>query len=153
MLKAIPRIFILTTLSLMGSIALQAQNVLDNKTYRVTALQRGNNSITSMSNYAEVIPPLSIYIPNAFTPNADGLNDVFQPKGFGVVKYQLQIFDRWGERVFETKTFDKGWDGRFRGKGLEYEQTCEEGTYTWLINVTNVSGKAHELKGHVTLIK
>ena len=54
MLKAIPRIFILTTLSLMGSIALQAQNVLDNKTYRVTALQRGNNSITSMSNYAEV---------------------------------------------------------------------------------------------------
>jgi gliding motility-associated-like protein len=94
-----------------------------------------------------------LYVPNAFTPNADGLNDVFQPKGFGVVKYQLQIFDRWGERVFETKTFDKGWDGRFRGKGLEYEQTCEEGTYTWLINVTNVSGKAHELKGHVTLIK
>lgn len=94
-----------------------------------------------------------IYVPNAFTPNADGLNDVFQPKGFGIVKYQLQIFDRWGERVFETKSFDKAWDGRFRGKGLEYEETCEEGTYTWLINVTSVFGKAHELKGHVTLIK
>lgn len=94
-----------------------------------------------------------VYVPNAFTPNNDGLNDVFQPKGFGVTKYQLQIFDRWGERVFETKTFEKGWDGRFRSKGLEYEQTCEEGVYTWLINVTSVFGKAHELKGHVTLIK
>ena len=102
MLKAIPRIFILTTLSLMGSIALQAQNVLDNKTYRVTALQRGNNSITSMSNYAEVIPPLSIYIQNAFTPNGDGMNDVFGVKGEGIRIFHLYVYDRWSEVVFES---------------------------------------------------
>jgi len=52
-----------------------------------------------------------IYVPNSFTPNADGLNDVFQPKGFGVVKYELNIFDRWGERVFPYNHFRRrmGW--------------------------------------------
>lgn len=91
-----------------------------------------------------------IYVPNAFTPNADGLNDVFQPKGFGIVEYQLQIFDRWGERVFSTRKFEEAWDGKYQGRGGDI---VEQGTYTWLINVTNVFGKAHELKGHVTLIK
>lgn len=91
-----------------------------------------------------------VYVPNAFSPNGDGLNDIFQPKGFGIVKYEIQIFDRWGEKVFQTKNFEQGWDGKFQGRGGE---VIEEGSYTWLINVTSVFGKAHELKGHVTLIK
>lgn len=91
-----------------------------------------------------------IYVPNAFTPNEDGLNDIFRPKGFGVVKYELQIFDRWGERIFHTKDMNEGWDGKYQGRGGDI---VEEGAYTWLINVTSVFGKAHELKGHVTLIK
>jgi gliding motility-associated-like protein len=91
-----------------------------------------------------------IYVPNAFTPNNDGLNDVFRPKGFGITKYELNIFDRWGERVFHTATFDEGWDGKFMGRGGD---GIEEGVYTWLINCTSVFGKAHELKGHVTLIR
>jgi gliding motility-associated-like protein len=91
-----------------------------------------------------------LYVPNAFTPNQDGLNDLFQPKGFGIVKYELNIFDRWGERTFHTEKFEEGWSGTFQGRGTTI---CEEGVYTWLINVTDVFGKAHELKGHVTLIK
>ncbi|MBK7668018.1 MAG: gliding motility-associated C-terminal domain-containing protein [Sphingobacteriaceae bacterium] len=91
-----------------------------------------------------------IYVPNAFTPNGDGMNDIFQPKGFGVVKYELNIFDRWGERVFHTTTFEEGWDGSFQGRG---EKGIEEASYTWLINATSVFGKSHELKGHVTLIR
>ena len=91
-----------------------------------------------------------IYVPNAFTPNADGLNDVFQPKGFGVTKYELNIYDRWGERMFHTNTFEEGWDGTYHGRG---NKICEESSYTWLINCTDVFGKAHEMKGHVTLFK
>ncbi|MBP7808061.1 MAG: gliding motility-associated C-terminal domain-containing protein [Bacteroidia bacterium] len=91
-----------------------------------------------------------IYVPNAFTPNGDGMNDIFQPKGFGVVKYELNIFDRWGERVFHTTTFEEGWDGSFQGRG---KNGIEEASYTWLINATSVFGKSHELKGHVTLIR
>jgi gliding motility-associated-like protein len=91
-----------------------------------------------------------LYVPNAFTPNGDGLNDVFQPKGFGVVEYEFDVFDRWGEKVFHTKVFEEGWDGTFQGRG---SNIVENGSYTWLIRLTNVFGKAHELKGHVVLMK
>ncbi len=91
-----------------------------------------------------------LYVPNAFTPNNDGFNDVFQPKGFGIVKYELNIFDRWGEKVYSTKEFTESWNGTFQGRG---NKLCEESVYTWLITVTDVFGKAHELKGHVTLMK
>lgn len=91
-----------------------------------------------------------LYVPNAFTPNADGWNDTFFPKGFGIVKYELTIFDRWGEKVYATKEFTDSWDGTFQGRGTK---VCKEDVYTWLINVTDVFGKSHELKGHVTLIR
>ncbi|MBK7668017.1 MAG: gliding motility-associated C-terminal domain-containing protein [Sphingobacteriaceae bacterium] len=97
-----------------------------------------------------VMEDFGIYAPNAFTPNGDGLNDIFQPKGFGVVDYELNIYDRWGEKVFSTKKFEEGWDGKFMGRKGDI---IEEGTYTWLINCTSVFGKSHELKGHVTLIR
>jgi gliding motility-associated-like protein len=123
-------------------------------TYPVTLVVKSDHGcMDTITKTIVVGEDYGIYVPNAFTPNADGLNDVFQPKGFGITKYQLQIFDRWGERIFETKNFEQGWDGRFKSKGLDYEKTCEQGVYTWLINVTNVFGKATELKGHVTLIK
>lgn len=106
--------------------------------------------------YDTIVRPLTvgddfgIYVPNAFTPNADGLNEIFQPKGFGIVKYNLKIFDRWGELIFETSTFEEGWDGKYHGRG---DKIVQNGVYTWLIECTSVFGKAHELKGHVTLIK
>ncbi|MBP7808396.1 MAG: gliding motility-associated C-terminal domain-containing protein [Bacteroidia bacterium] len=91
-----------------------------------------------------------IYVPNAFTPNGDGYNDVFHAKGFGIVDYEINIFDRWGEKVFTTKKFEESWDGTFQGRG---DKGCKEDTYVWLIRCTSVFGKAHELKGHVTLIR
>jgi gliding motility-associated-like protein len=94
-----------------------------------------------------------IYVPNAFTPNGDGLNDIFQPKGFGVVKYEMNIFDRWGEKVFSTTEFEKGWDGTMQSKNDVKYGILEQGSYSWLINATSVFGKSHELKGHVVLIK
>ncbi len=88
-----------------------------------------------------------IFVPNSFTPNNDGLNDIFQPKGFGITKYELRIFNRWGEELLFTNDFAQGWDGTFKGK------LAEEDTYTWAINLTNVFGKAHELTGSVTVMK
>lgn len=88
-----------------------------------------------------------LYVPNIFTPNGDGLNDMFQPKGYGITKYELRIFNRWGEQLMFTNDFAQGWDGMWKGK------LSKEDTYIWKINLTNVFGKSHELSGNVTLIK
>lgn len=89
----------------------------------------------------------TFYVPNAFTPDGDGLNDVFFPKGTGITHYELTIFDRWGEILFTSKDFFKGWDGTFKG------QMCKTDTYTWKINVNDSEGRAKEYVGHVTLYK
>ena len=92
----------------------------------------------------------AIYIPNAFTPDGDGLNDTFQPKGFGVTKYELNIFDRWGEKIFTTNDFFQGWDGSFSRRGLD---EIKMDVYIWEITFTSNSGVAKELSGKVTLIR
>lgn len=91
-----------------------------------------------------------IYVPNAFTPNGDGINDIFFPKGFGIVQYELNIFDRWGEILFTTKTFEEGWAGNYSGRS---DKIVQNGVYIWQIKYTNVFGKANVITGTVTLEK
>ena len=68
------------------------------------------------------------YIPNVFTPNNDGQNDEFKPMATCPVEnYQLQIFDRWGNRGFETTDVSIGWDGTFRGS------VVATGVYVWRV--------------------
>lgn len=122
-------------------------------TYPVTLIVKTKNGcVDTITKIVNVGEDYGIYIPNSFTPNGDGLNDTFQPKGFGIVKYELKIFDRWGEELFHTNDFSKGWDGKVH-KGLDYGIICKDDVYVWKINLTNVFGKSHELKGHITLIK
>lgn len=89
----------------------------------------------------------TFYIPNSFTPNGDGLNDVFQPKGVAVTKYELRIFNRLGEELMFTNDFDHGWNGFYKGI------LCKEDIYVWKVNFTNTFGKSYSLTGHVTLLK
>jgi len=95
-----------------------------------------------------VMEDVALYVPDAFSPNGDGLNDVFHPKGHGITEYQMEIYDRWGETLFSTKEMQNGWDGRFKNK-----QIAQDGTYIWRIRYIDVYGKSKELTGHVTLIK
>lgn len=71
----------------------------------------------------------TVYIPNAFTPNNDGLNDVFRPEGEGVSEYQMTVWSRWGEQVFEAREFEQYWDGSYKG-GDHY---VPDGLYTYQI--------------------
>jgi gliding motility-associated-like protein len=69
-------------------------------------------------------------VPNAFTPNGDGLNDQFRIFGTppeNITKYNFQIFDRWGQRIFSTTNIEEGWDGTSKG------QYCPPGVYVWEI--------------------
>ncbi|MES2681219.1 MAG: T9SS type B sorting domain-containing protein [Bacteroidota bacterium] len=88
-----------------------------------------------------------LFVPNAFTPNDDGHNEFFFPKGRGIVDYHLLIHDRWGEKVFETRDFYEGWDGSFRGK------PCKTEVYQWKIIARDKNGKIKDLWGHVTLYR
>lgn len=99
----------------------------------------------------EIEPDFALYIPNTFTPDGNGLNDYFQPFGVGIDedRYILDIFDRWGENIFSSKEFKKGWDGTAKGGSTSVEQ----GVYVYKIQVYDLMGKKHSFVGHVTLIR
>lgn len=89
----------------------------------------------------------NIYVPNAFTPDGDGINDAFFAKGSGIKSYFLRIYDRWGTCIFETEDFYKSWEGNFKG------ELCKQDVYVWKMTVTGSDGKLRELNGHVTLYR
>ncbi|MEO8087960.1 MAG: gliding motility-associated C-terminal domain-containing protein [Bacteroidota bacterium] len=135
----------ITAILIAFSIAARAQDVLPNKVYRITAYQNGNNNITSTSNYAEVIPPTSIFIPSAFTPNEDGINDSFGVKGEGIQNFKMLIYNRWGEVVYSSTNPTEHWDGKFNN------QPVENGVYVYEVFAKGY-GK-HPKAGSVTLLR
>ncbi len=96
-------------------------------------------------------PDVSLYVPNAFTPNDDGTNDVFLPLGIGMDpdKFEMWIFDRWGNLIFYTDDMARGWDGRV----MAAQDIAQIDTYVWKIKATDMLGKKHDLIGKVSLIK
>jgi gliding motility-associated-like protein len=90
-----------------------------------------------------------IYVPNAFTPNGDGLNDIFRAKGVDIVAFRMEVWNRWGERVFIGEHIDHGWNGSAFGG----EYYCPAGVYPYRIVARERFGDVFELKGHVTLIR
>jgi gliding motility-associated-like protein len=86
-------------------------------------------------------------VPTAFTPNGDGINDVFQVQGFGINQYQFRIFNRWGEMVFESFDINEAWDGFFRGE----EQAME--VYVWTLSVVFANGRDEDQQGNLTLLR
>ena len=94
-----------------------------------------------------VAPDFNVFVPNVFTPNGDGENDIFLPISTGVKFYDLTVFDRWGKRVFQTFDLKNGWDGKFNG------EPCQNEVYVWKIKVSSLSGEMKEMNGHITLLR
>lgn len=94
-------------------------------------------------------PEYSFYIPNAFTPDGDGVNDTFFGKGTGILEYQLMVFDRWGNFIFVTDDIDKGWDGKANG-GVNASQ---QDVYVWKVSLTDIFRKKHHYTGTVSIIR
>lgn len=92
-----------------------------------------------------VISDLSVFIPNVFSPNGDGLNEVFLPIVNHVSDYQLKVFDRWGSELFSTNDPEQGWDGRFK------EVECKNDVYIYKLSVSKNNQDPKQYKGHVTL--
>lgn len=104
--------------------------------------------IGTSSVLVKVYKGTTYYIPNAFTPNGDGLNDVFRAIAPGIQQTEyFRIFNRWGKLMFETRDARHGWDGTY----LSVMQPTA--VYVWMIKGLDISGKKIELKGTVTLIR
>jgi len=93
----------------------------------------------------DVLP--TMYIPDAFTPNGDGLNDVFRPKFTGYSTIEVYIFDRWGQLIYHWNTLDGGWDGTMAGKKVE------EDTYVYMLKAVTYFNQVYQKIGSVTVIR
>ncbi len=98
-----------------------------------------------------IYPVVDFFMPNAFTPNNDGLNDEFIPVGrfIGIRKYNFTVWNRWGDRIFATEDYNIGWNGQRNNAG----ENAQPGVYAYLIDYIDGLGESKTLKGHCTLIR
>lgn len=89
----------------------------------------------------------SFFVPNAFTPNGDGLNDLFGAWGKEIAEIEMYVFDRWGMQVFQSNDLDHRWDGRLDGR------ECPPDIYVWRVDLVERNGAARTVHGHVTLVR
>jgi len=95
----------------------------------------------------EECPDVNIYIPSAFSPNDDNINDVFLVKGIGIIDYNLAIFNRWGEEIFMSTNILNGWDGTYN------QFPCQEDIYVYIIKYQGKIGPKRQIYGKISLIK
>ncbi len=93
-------------------------------------------------------PEYTIFVPTAFTPDGDGLNDIFEAKGTGITEFEMQVFDRWGGLVFESSSVDYGWNG----KNVAGE-IVNNGTYLYHVALYDHNGRLWVYNGELNLMR
>ena len=111
--------------------------------YRIKAVSNGDTIVESISNTIKVPKTQLIYIPNVFSPDGDGTNDLFYAKGQNIGHLNLVVYNRWGQQVFSAPTLGDRWDGTYRG------QDCPMGGYIYQL----LWDKKVISSGTVTLIR
>ena len=122
--------------------------------FTISVVHYSNGCVSNQQETVVVVqncPEELIYIPNTFTPDGNELNQVFLPvftSGFDQYDYELLIFNRWGNLIFESNDHKMGWDGTFNNA------YAQNGTYSWIIRYGNVENdKKTEIRGFVTILK
>ena len=117
---------------------------------------KGNDVIQYGQEYWNEVSPLRITIsesklemPNAFSPNGDGINDIYKAKdGYqSLVEFHAYIFNRWGQKLFEWTNPADGWDGKYKGKDVA------QGVYFVLVKAKGADGKTYNIKRDVNLLR
>jgi gliding motility-associated-like protein len=133
--------------------ALSSLNCIPTLEYRVTANRNRlipTDSIwmhLSASNVSQPSTVTKVFVPNAFTPNSNRLNETFQPEGIFIASYSLKIFNIWGEMLFSEQGCSPKWDGNYMGK------QSPQGVYAYLIIAKGIDGKQYYFNGNVTLLR
>ena len=123
----------------------------DTGTYKILLI--AGNQYGCRDSIAKTIdfePQVTYFLPNAFTPNDDGVNDAFKGTGIfsGIQAFRLQIWNRWGEKIFETNDPNMGWNGKKYNTGADSPQ----GVYFCVVNYTGPRGNTIEIKNYATLV-
>ena len=117
-------------------------------------------SLVAVTNYGckdsamqiiEVVEEPTLYVPTAFSPDGDGINDLFvvQANGIDLDNYNLRIYDRWGELIFESNDLYNSWNGTAKGNN----KFVKIGSYVWLVTVKDINGIELQKSGTVTVIR
>jgi gliding motility-associated-like protein len=122
-----------------------ASPTVSTKYYVVVTDSRGCSAIDSV--FIEVSQNCEVFVPNAFSPNGDGNNDLFLVKGQCIKSIDMIIFDRWGNKIFETENVSDGWDGTYNN------QPMNTGTYAYKLIATRYDGSIVEKNGNVSLVR
>ena len=124
----------------------------DTGAYNVHLVVKHENGCTdSISHQLRVGLYITYFLPNAFSPNNDGINDIYHGAGafIGMQDFEMNIFNRWGELIFNSKDPLDGWNGKKRNTG----PVEPNGVYVCVVNYKNDHGEAKEVKGFATLIR
>jgi gliding motility-associated-like protein len=115
--------------------------------YRIRAREANGFQANALSNEDCVVFAPYVFTPNAFSPNGDNINDRFIVQAPTLRQASILIFNRWGQKIYESGNLQEGWDGRFKGEAVA------EGVYVFLIKGQGEDGTPIDLKGTVTLIR
>ncbi|MDP3461225.1 MAG: choice-of-anchor L domain-containing protein [Bacteroidales bacterium] len=133
-----------------GTTSTEAQPVhiyTETGTYEVVLLTTtANGCVDSVMKTVDIFPDYAVFPANAFSPNGDGLNDVFEVKTIAVAKYNIKIYNRWGQVIFESDDVEKHWDGKVKG------ELVPAGSYIYHVTITNMVDETTEKRGTVNVL-
>lgn len=141
-LMIVPFKILLIWITLIFSVEVIAQQSLN---FRVKASHM--NGEFAYSNEVLADRPFTLFIPNAFTPNGDGLNDVFKIKSENFSFYHMAVYNRWGDLLFESHQVNQGWDGSYQDNVLPV------GVYSYQVVLRDMNGTEWNETGQVTLAR
>lgn len=129
----------------------QAENTftrLDAGNYEVLVSDANHCLVSGTASVTRNDAQCTVIVPNAFTPNNDGRNDLFKPRAYAnIMNYRFTIYNRWGQPLFDTRDPNAGWDGYFKG------QLQEAGAYVWVLVYQDAQGQDRKQTGAVSLVR
>ncbi|MBN4049730.1 gliding motility-associated C-terminal domain-containing protein [Bacteroidales bacterium AH-315-N07] len=122
----------------------------DTGSFNVTLIVTTEDGCTaSVMKTIRIIDESTMYIPNAFTPDGDGINDYFGVKAENIAEFEMYIYNRWGEMIFKTEDQDDLWNGKKNNEG----DVSPDGVYVYIVISKDHQGRVHRHIGHVTLLQ
>lgn len=134
----------------LDSACITTHSYADTGTYTVTlTITTPGGCADTFSLNVQVFEDYALYIPNAFSPNTDNINDQFKMYGVGVTDFHIKVFNRRGQIVWESENLDSTWDGTWLNKNSE----CPAGIYAYEARLTDSRRKKHVIRNRITIIR